>query len=164
MTLQELIEELQKRDLTEEIVSADIRSKHRTNILSISKEPEKPIKAIAVDFDGVIHTYDEGWKDGSIYGEVVEGAKEALQSWKDEGYIIYIHTARITDKFTSTELIINANKKQELVDWLNEHGIVFDDIIPKIIAEYYIDDRAIVCKPLDGLGWSHVKNQVNPIE
>jgi hypothetical protein len=32
----------------------------------------------AFDFDGVIHRYGEGWHDGTVYDDPVEGAREAL--------------------------------------------------------------------------------------
>lgn len=44
----------------------------------------KPV--LCLDFDGVIHDYKEGWKDGSIYGNVTPGffdwATEAKEHFK----------------------------------------------------------------------------------
>lgn len=52
------------------------------------------MKTIAVDFDGVIHSYEKGWQDGSIYGvanvEVIKWMHEKMRN----GYAVYIHTSR----------------------------------------------------------------------
>lgn len=54
----------------------------------------KTKKTIAIDFDGVIHKYRYGWKDGSIYDEpnkeVVKGIYDLLR----KGYAVYIHSTR----------------------------------------------------------------------
>ena len=40
---------------------------------------EKEINNIAIDFDGVIHTFDKGFHDGTCYGDPIKGAEEALK-------------------------------------------------------------------------------------
>ena len=104
---------------------------------------------IAIDFDGVIHKYSEGWKDGSIYDKPMAGVHSALMKLKTD-YWVYIFTTR---------------NVQEVVQWMNskfwgngEHG--FSTIaMPegtrfwngsevavsnrKLPAEFYIDDRGI---------------------
>lgn len=49
--------------------------------------------AIAVDFDGVIHTYEKGWHDGTIYGDWMPGAARGLR-YLMSMYPVFIHTSR----------------------------------------------------------------------
>ncbi|MGH3586986.1 MAG: hypothetical protein ACRDQ0_11745 [Pseudonocardia sp.] len=48
---------------------------------------------IAVDFDGVIHAYSEGWRDGSIYDPPVDGALGALYDLMRLD-AVFVHTTR----------------------------------------------------------------------
>ena len=40
---------------------------------------EEENNIIAIDFDGVIHSFELGYHDGTIYGTPINGAKESLQ-------------------------------------------------------------------------------------
>ena len=92
-----------------------------------------PSKTIAVDFDGVIHDYLKGWQDGSIYGEPVEGAIEAVTKLLSS-YKVYILTTR-------------AKQADEIRVWLRKHGAAWADSIEitdvKTAAIAYVDDRAV---------------------
>jgi hypothetical protein len=67
-------------------------------------------KTVAVDFDGVIHTYDKGWQDGTIYGEFMPGAVESLTRLMQQ-YAVFIHT--------SPEPIAYGQHQQELLEALD---------------------------------------------
>lgn len=51
-------------------------------------------KTIAIDFDGVIHKYSQGYKDGSIYDEPIDGAFETIKTLMENGYSVYILSTR----------------------------------------------------------------------
>ncbi len=101
-------------------------------------------KAIAVDFDGVIHKYSEGWHDGSIYDSPVEGSKKQLKRLVDKGYKVIIFTTRVNPEMGDSVEV--ENKKIE--EWLTSNGFKQNIHYHKITAlkpkaTAYIDDRAI---------------------
>ena len=89
------------------------------------------MRTIAVDLDGVIHSFHKGWHDGTLYGYVIDGAQKEIKRLQDEKYIIMIFTTRTNFK--------------DIKKWLSEKGInnvEVTNIKPKD-AIAFIDDRAI---------------------
>jgi hypothetical protein len=68
---------------------------------------KKPI--IAIDFDGVIHDYRQGWQDGSIYGEVTEGFF-AWAAAAGERFSLIIHSSRAS----------TPEGQKAILDWLRD--------------------------------------------
>ena len=94
-------------------------------------------KALAFDFDGVIHKYSKGWQDGSIYDEPVEGIKDIINELHKD-YDIYIVTTRARD----------LGQQAEVERYLDKYGIEYDCVTSiKVPASVYIDDRAIKFNP-----------------
>lgn len=105
---------------------------------------------IAIDFDGVIHRYGQGFQDGTIYDEPMPGALAGIRALLDQGHAVYIHSAR---------------DAQSIVEWLRAlpHCPFEAVLIPaetrfwrasspgdvvgvsnrKLPALIYLDDRAI---------------------
>lgn len=63
-------------------------------------------KTIAIDFDGVIHKYSKGWKDGSIYDEPIAQVFTCIGSLFDTGYSVFIFSTR---------------KPKQILKWMKEH-------------------------------------------
>lgn len=55
---------------------------------------------VAVDFDGVIHTYRKGWHDGTIYDEPIPGAFDALQALMRD-HAVFVHTTATPTRLVS---------------------------------------------------------------
>jgi len=97
---------------------------------------------IAIDFDGVIHSFDLGFHDGTIYGTPIEGSIEAIKQIAKK-YTIVIYTA----KAKKDRPLVNGKTGTELVwEWLKKYQL--DSYIKDVTAEKprcicYIDDKAI---------------------
>ena len=93
-------------------------------------------KTIAIDFDGVLHAYSQGWQDGSIYDPPVPGAVEAVTKLQDAGYHIVVFSTR-ADTPTG---------QADISGWLHEQGFRWEEITVtdrKLPAIAYIDDRGV---------------------
>lgn len=106
------------------------------------------MKTIAIDFDGVIHSYHKGWHDGTIYGHLVPGATEALRELQ-RTYAVYVHTSRnptnvalwIADKTKLATVADGPVLRNTIKFWVDQETILVTD--RKLPAVAYIDDRAI---------------------
>tara|TARA_R100001163_G_scaffold65613_1_gene63528 strand:- start:587 stop:1579 length:993 start_codon:yes stop_codon:yes gene_type:complete len=103
---------------------------------------EDELDTLAIDFDGVVHTFDKGWHDGTCYGDPIEGSLEALRSLAQDWRLVLF-----TAKVKPDRPMVNGKTGYELVDeWLNTHGVrdLFHEIThEKPRADHYIDDKAI---------------------
>ena len=96
----------------------------------------------AIDFDGVIHSFELGFHDGTIYGTPIPGSIESIKKISKK-YKIIIYTA----KAKKDRPLINGKTGIELVwEWLKKYDI--DQYVQEVTAEKpraicYIDDKAI---------------------
>lgn len=95
----------------------------------INEQQKKSKDIIAIDFDGVIHSYKQGWTGDVPEDPPMEGVEESLQKLKDDGWSL---------------VILSTRKKNFIKDWLKKYNLdhFFDGVHnTKIPAKLYIDDR-----------------------
>lgn len=105
-------------------------------------------QTIAVDFDRVLHTYERGWADGLIYGELMPGALPALVTLMLR-YAVYVHTTR-SPRQVAAWIEEKSGRSIECVTWpwwhrgkfWNRQGVLLVSN-RKLPALAYVDDRAV---------------------
>ncbi len=135
-----------------EYISSLQNKKEIKKIRKHSFDDEK--KNIGVDFDGVIHTCEKGYYDGTIYGKVIPGTKKALKKLSEKYDIILFTTKAREDR-----PLINGKTGEELVwEWLEKNKL--SKYIKQVTSEKpravaYIDDKAIKFR-----GWYEVLKRI----
>lgn len=130
------------------------------------------MSSVGFDFDGVIHTYEKGWHDGTIYGEPIEGIFDLIKYTQTQ-HAVFVHTVRrptqvaewLCRKWTDIECVTEDGPPDTLTTWKlaenatqpavigqNEfHNKIkfwndFEQIFitnRKLPALAYVDDRAV---------------------
>jgi hypothetical protein len=117
--------------------------------------PESEFRpTLAIDFDGVIHSYERGWQNGEIYGTVVPGFFEWAESVRRKfRLVIYSSRSKTDDSVTAMGIWLHQQRNA----WIKAGG-QRDPVEPlemefaheKPAAWLTIDDR---CVRFDG-NWS----------
>jgi hypothetical protein len=139
----------------------EVPKKKKKNILR-TVYPEMVVffeqKRAMIDLDGTIHKYSKGYADGTIYDDPFDGAKDAINWLKKQGYEIVIFTTRASQDNASE---MGGDHKKEIANieaWLKHHNIYFDKVTSdKLGADFYIDDKAI---PIHHGNWDAVLNVI----
>lgn len=111
-------------------------------------------RTVAVDFDGVIHPYTDGWTGPVPADELPrQGVRAFLAGLVDQGYRVVVHTTRAD----------NPEGGYATVLWLRKHDLArfVDDVTatkPRAIA--YVDDRAV---PFVG-DWDEVMDTIDDLD
>ena len=65
------------------------------------------MSTVAIDFDGVIHSYERGWQDGSIYGTIITGTLKAVTTIMNK-HAVFVFTSR---------------DPKQVAAWIEEHSV-----------------------------------------
>jgi len=139
----------------------DTRRKKKRQIIRTvypeSKDEALP-KRVMIDLDLTLHKYSKGYKDGTVYDGVFDGAKEVINWLKNKGYEIVIFTTRASKENANEFGGDHKDQIKKVAKWLKDKGVYFDRITAeKLAADFYIDDKAISIQNGD---WKTVLNVI----
>ena len=106
---------------------------------------------IVIDLDGTICPIKQ---PGESYADLAPypGAAERIRAWRAAGHYVIVQTARNMATCESNLGRVLKNVGKITLDWLDRHGIEYDEIyFGKPNGEVYIDDRALRFSEWDAL-------------
>ena len=99
---------------------------------------------IAIDLDGVLAHYEK-WDGIESIGDPLPGAQDLVKGLIDSGCEVWIFTTRMSKAVNSSYSV--RELQNNIQDWLIKHDFPMETLIwtghGKMIADFYIDDRAI---------------------
>ena len=103
---------------------------------------------VSIDFDGVIHSYEKGWHDGTIYGEPLPGAFDGIHALMTVHSVVITtcrHPEQVSDWLFDRRLMINQTWEppgEVICDFWNERDriLITNRKLPSVV---YLDDRAV---------------------
>lgn len=109
--------------------------------------PKEFRPTICVDFDGVIHSYERGWQNGVIYGEVVPGFFEWVERVRHQ-FKLVVYSSRSKDEAGVKAMALWLHEQRN--KWLKAGGdrhpteqLTIEFAHKKPPAWLTIDDRAV---------------------
>ncbi len=138
---------------SEELQKPDENTNSSRIIIPPAKiEPIKKPITLSMDFDGVIHSYSQGWLDGSVYDKPVPGSLEFISEimWKHQISVFVLSTRNSYQikewfdnvVFKDTERLFQTTVIPENIErWEEKCNLGITN--KKLQASIYLDDRAL---------------------